>query len=354
LGAIGLVRILPIIAFSLGGGVVADVIDRRKLLIFLQPVLLLCSAGLAVATFSGVISLWLVYGLVAAAAAAVSFVNPAQQALVPSLVPRERLTNALSLNTTTFQLATVLGPSVAGLIIAAWGVGAVYVADVVSYLAPMVALSLIRVPPVAEKAPRISIRAAVEGLQFVRGTPILMYTMALDFVATFCGSATALLPIFARDILDVGSKGYGLLYAAPSAGAALTGLAMAVYVHEPRRKGSIILGAVACYAVSTIVFGLSRSFAVSMLALAGVGAFDTVSMILRQTVRQTVTPDGLRGRMSSVNMVFVMGGPQLGEFEAGMVARAFSAPLSVVTGGVGALVATALIAWLGTGLRRYD
>jgi MFS family permease len=177
--------------------------------------------------------------------------------------------------------------------------------------------------------------------------------MTLDFVATFFGSATALLPIFAREILHVGSRGYGALYAAPAAGAILAGIVMSVSGSTIRAKGATVLVAVAVYAACTVGFGLSRLFWLSLLTLAGTGAADTVSMILRQTIRQSVTPDVLRGRMTSVNMIFNMGGPQLGEFEAGVVARAFGAPFSVVLGGAAALLATGLIAYRAAGLRRY-
>jgi MFS family permease len=269
-------------------------------------------------------------------------------------VPRETLANALSISTMAFQLGAVLGPSAAGIVIAASGVGAVYVADVISYIAVLAALLLIHPPAVEGALQRISFRAAVEGLRFVRRTPIILSTMALDFVATFFGSATALLPIFARDILHVGSEGYGLLYAAPSVGAIAAGVVMSFVATSIRSKGKVILAAIAAYSVFTALFGLSHAFVLSLLALAGTGASDTVSMILRQTIRQLVTPDALRGRMTSVNMVFFMGGPQLGEVEAGLLARAFGAPVSVFSGGVAALIATALIAWQALGLRHYD
>lgn len=353
LGLIGLFRVAPIVVFSLAGGVVTDVVDRRRLLIMLQPILLICSLLLALATMSGIVSTWMIYAITAAAAGTYAFVGPAQQAMVPNLVPRERLANALSLSSTSSQVATVLGPALAGLIIAAWSVAAVYWFDVASYLGPLIALFFIESPSREGRAERVSLGAAVEGLRFVGDTPIIMYMMLLDFVATFFGSATALLPIFARDILHVGSLGYGILYAAPSFGAVLAGIIISVRVSSIRIRGSIILLAVGAYAVCTILFGISRLFPLSLLLLAGTGAADTVSMIMRQTIRQTVTPDALRGRMSSVNMVFFMGGPQLGEFEAGVVARAFGAPFSVVVGGVGALLATVLIALSATGLRRY-
>jgi MFS family permease len=353
LGVVGLVRVVPIILLSIFGGVVADVLDRRRLLIITQSVLMSLSILLAIATTTGAVSIWLIYALTALAAGAISFDNPARQAMIPSLVRREHLTNAISVNSVTFQLATVVGPALAGLVIAARGVAAVYAIDAVSFLAVLIALILIHPPPTVGAIQRVSIGAAIEGLRFMRHSPILLWTMLVDFVATFFGSATALLPIFARHILFVGSTGYGILYASPAAGAIAAGLLMSFYGSRIRRQGLTILVAVGMYGLFTICFGLSHIFVFSLLALAGTGAADTVSMVLRQTVRQLNTPDVLRGRMTSVSMMFFMGGPQLGEMEAGLVARALGAPFSVITGGVAAILATALIASRAGGLRRY-
>ncbi|MGI8825417.1 MAG: MFS transporter [Chloroflexota bacterium] len=351
LGLIGLFRVVPIIAFSLWGGVLADTIDRRRLLLITQSALLLLSASLTVLTLTGAIGLWMIYVLTACAATATAFDSPARQALVPSLVPRRHLTNALSLNSTGLQVALVIGPSLAGVLIATFGVASVYLIDAITFLAVLAAVYVIRPPVVVGAAPRVSVGAAIEGLKFMRATPIIMQLMVLDFAATFFGSATALLPIFARDILHVGSQGYGLLYAAPAAGAVLAGVALAFFGARIRAQGPVILVAVAAYACFTVLFGASRAFPLSLVLLAGTGASDTVSMILRQTVRQGLTPDALRGRMSSVNMIFFMGGPQLGELEAGFVARSFGAPFSVVLGGAGALVATFAMAVSARSLR---
>jgi MFS family permease len=288
------------------------------------------------------------------AAGALAFDNPARQAMVPSLVPREHLTNAVSLSSTSMQLATILGPTLAGVMIATISVGSVYVVDAVSFVGVLVALLIIHPPRIVGAVTRVSLAAATDGLRFVLRTPILLSTMLLDFVATFFGSATALLPIFARDILHVGPGGYGLLYAAPSAGAIVAGVVMAFAGGMISRQGRVILISVTAYGAFTVIFGMSTSFALSLAALAGVGASDTVSMILRQTVRQIVTPDVMRGRMTSVSMVFFMGGPQLGEIEAGLVARSFGAPFSVISGGIAAVIVTVLIATRATRLRRYS
>ena len=178
--------------------------------------------------------------------------------------------------------------------------------------------------------------------------------MLLDFFATFFASATALLPIFAQDVLHVGAHGYGLLYAAPSAGALVASLAMVRAVDAIRHRGRTLLWAVAGYGAATVVFGLSRSFWLTFACLAVSGASDTVSTVLRNVIRQLETPDHLRGRMVGVNMVFFMGGPQLGELEAGLVANWWGAVVSVVTGGIGSLAATAWVAGATPALRRYQ
>lgn len=353
LGIMGLFRVVPIVIFSLIGGVVADSVNRRLLLLSTEGVMVMVTAALAVLTLTGSINVWFVYILTGVQSAALAFDTPARQALIPSMVPADRLPNALSLMSTSSQLGAVIGPALSGLIIAGYSIGAAYVVSAVGSLPVLIALLVIRPPAVEGDAPNISIAAALEGLHFVWNTPIILSTMALDFVATFFGSATALLPIFARSILRVGPEGYGILYAAPAAGAIIGGLLMAFYAGRVRRQGILIIVAVCAYAVCTALFGASHIFALSLLALAGVGFSDTVSMILRQTIRQLSTPDALRGRMTSVNMVFFMGGPQLGEVEAGVVARFFGTPFSVISGGIAALICTALIGATARHLREY-
>jgi MFS family permease len=191
-------------------------------------------------------------------------------------------------------------------------------------------------------------------LRFVWRTPIIVQTMTLDFIATFFASATALLPIFATEILHVGARGYGILAAAPAMGSVLTALVMA-RLGTLRRQGAIVIGAVAVYGAATVMFGLSRIFWLSLFCLALTGAADTVSTVLRQTIRQLSTPNNLRGRMTSVNMIFFMGGPQLGEMEAGAVATLTgSAAIAVVTGGIGCLLAVLLAAMMAKTLLRYE
>jgi MFS family permease len=355
LGLVGLVRLVPVVLLSLVSGVVADAADRRRLMLLTQSTLMLVATALALLTFRGLTVVWPVYLLAALASAAGAFDSPARQALVPSLVPREHLPNAISLNAIMAQTASVLGPSLAGLVIAGTGVGAVYGINAGSFLAVIASLLLMRgvgARP-AGAGGEVSWRAAVEGLRFVFASPMIRSTMLLDFLATFFSSATALLPIFAQDVLAVGARGYGWLYAAPSVGAVLASALMVRLVDRIEHRGRALLWAVAGYGLATVVFGLSREFWLTFVCLAATGAADTVSMVLRNVIRQLETPDHLRGRMVGVNMVFFMGGPQLGELEAGLVANWLGAPVSVVSGGLGCLGATAWIAARTPALRRY-
>jgi MFS family permease len=354
LGLIGLFRIIPLLIFSLGSGVLADAFDRRKLMLFSQTTAMLMAMVLAVTTYFGLASAALIYAVILLSSTANTFDLPARQALIPSLVPREHRTNALSLNIIAWQIATIVGPTIGGLLLA-WRQNAdlVYALDAFSFGAVIISLLLMRTRHVVAAEKRnISLGAALEGLRFVRSTPILFWTMALDFIATFFAGAMTLLPVFAKDVLLVDERGLGILYAAPSVGAVITGLLMA-WIGNVRNQGPIILWSVAIYGVCTAIFGISTSFALSCLMLAGIGAADTVSMVIRNTLRQSLTPDELRGRMVSVNQIFFAGGPQLGEIEAGVAARFLGASASVWTGGVACVLAVLLIALGVPQLRRY-
>lgn len=353
LGAIGLARLVPLVLLALGSGVLADALDRRKLMLGAQAAMMLCSLVLAVATTLGEVSIWLIYGVTALAAAANTIGLPARQALVPTLVPREHLAGALSLNITAWQLATVVGPSIGGIIVAAYGVGAAYWFDVVSFVAIIGCLMAIRSRPVEGEKRDISVGAALEGLRFVMGNTLIRSTMLLDFLATFFSAATTLLPLFAAEVLQVGPQGAGLLAAAPSAGAVLASIITSVF-GAGKRQGPLLLWAVALYGLSTVVFGLSTSFWLSLLMLAVNGASDTVSMVVRGTIRNLETPDAMRGRMVSVNMLFFAGGPQLGEVEAGIAARLLGGPLSVAAGGLACMIMTGSVAATTPELRRYQ
>ena len=358
LGLVGLVRVLPVVVFSMISGVVADAWDRRRLMLFTQTAATLVALALASIAFLNITDVWLLYVLAALGSAVGAFDLPARNALVPTLVPREHLPNAISLNTIMFQTASVAGPSLGGLLIAATHVGWAYVANAVSFAFVIVALLLMRDVP--ERQPSepgtrddVSWHAAVEGLRFVFRSPLIRSTMLLDFFATFFSSAMALLPIFAQDVLKVGAEGYGWLYAAPAAGAVVMSAIMVPMSELIEKRGPTLLWSVAGYGLATVVFGLSRSFWLTFFCLAMTGATDTVSMIIRNVVRQLETPDRLRGRMTGVNMVFFMGGPQLGELEAGLVANWFGATVSVVSGGLGCLLATGWVAATTPRLRHY-
>jgi MFS family permease len=359
LGLVGLVRVVPIVCLSMFSGVVADAWNRRRLMLFTQTSAAVVSLVLAVLTFRGLSVVWPIYLLAFLGAGVGTFDLPARQALVPTLVPREHLPNAISMNTIMFQAASVVGPSLAGIVIAAAGVGWVYVANALSFGCVIVALLMMRgvsgrpLREGHEPADDISLRAAREGLRFVFESPVIRSTMLLDFFATFFSSASALLPIFAQDVLHVGAKGYGWLYAAPAVGAVAMSAAMIPLTNRLERRGPVLLWAVAGYGLATVVFGLSTWFWLTFVCLAMTGAMDTISMIIRNIVRQLETPDRLRGRMIGVNMVFFQGGPQLGELEAGAVANWLGPIVSVVSGGVGCLIAVAWVAAATPALRHY-
>ena len=359
LGLVGLGRVAPVVVFSMISGVVADALDRRRVMLLTQTLAALVAFALAVLTYRGVTAVWPIFVLAAVGGGVGAFDLPARAALVPMLVPREHLPNAITLNTIMFQTASVVGPALAGFVIAATGIAATYALNGLSFGFVIAALLMMRDVPKTKLSTGegarndVSWKAATEGLRFVFKSPLMRSTMLLDFFATFFASATALLPIFAQDILHVGATGYGWLFAAPAVGSFITSLALVPLVEKIRRRGESIIWSVIGHGAATIVFGMSRSFWLTFLCLALVGSTDTVSTVLRNVIRQLETPDRLRGRMTGVNMVFFMGGPQLGEFEAGAVANWLGAPFSVITGGIGCVLSTAWVAWSTPMLRRY-
>src|SRR5262245_41378798 len=363
LGLVGLARIGPIVLFSLVSGVAADALNRRHLMLVTQTIMAALAAGLAILTMRGLTVVWPIYLFSAISSAAGAFDLPARQALVPTLVPRRDLPNAIGLNTIAAQVASVAGPGFGGLIIASANVGWIYAVNAVSFGFVIAALLMMEGEGVAHLARNgtgegsgrgdFSVAAALEGLRFVFRAPLIRSTMLLVFFATFFSSATALLPIFAQDVLHVGARGYGWLYAAPAAGAVLTSAVMVRAVDWIERRGIVLVGAVLVYGAATIVFGVSTFFWLTFAALAATGAADTVSMVFRNLIRQLETPDHLRGRMTGVNMVFFMGGPQLGELEAGLVANWLGPVVSVVSGGIGCVIATTWIAAATPPLRAY-
>ena len=357
LGLVGLFRGVPIIICSLAGGVVADALDRKRLMVVTQTVMLVCAALLTAGTLAGFESVWPIYVLSGIASAATAFDTPARQALMPTLVPIEDFPNAVSLAVIVFNVATIAGPAIAGFLLAESGPAIIYGINALSFLAVIAALILMRAsgqPDLqTERKDALSLAALKEGLTFVWHTPIIVQTMTLDFLATFFASATLLLPIFAQERLHVGARGYGFLAAAPAIGSVLTALVLA-RLGTLRRQGRLVVASVAVFGVATAAFGVSTVYWISLLMLAITGAADTVSTVLRQTIRQLVTPNHLRGRMTSINMMFFMGGPQFGELEAGVVAGFIGAPLSVVIGGLGSLITAAIAAVKSKSLMKFE
>ncbi len=356
LGGIGLARILPVILFSLFGGAVADVANRRLVLFITQTSMALVALALAVLTFQGHIALWHIYLLTAIQAVAISFDTPARQSLVPNLVPNADLPNAFSLNSIAQQTGAIVGPALTGFVIAYGGLGYTYLINAISFVAVLIALFLIG--PVAQDVKRraqgvISLSAISEGIHFIVNRPIILSSMIMDFFATFFSSANTLMPIFARDVLHVGVVQYGWLSAAQSIGAVIAALIIS-QAHTIRRQGPVFLISVCIFGAATVVFGLSRTFMLAMGGLIVVGAADTVSTIIRNTMRQLQTPDYIRGRMTSINQIFFLGGPQFGEVEAGVVAQLFSTPFAIITGGVGCILAALWIMRRWPQLRSYN
>ncbi len=354
LGGVGLARVIPIMVFAIIGGTLADVTNRRKLLIITNGIAALLAAVLAWLSFSQRDTVLAIYLLTAAGSATAAFSSPAQQALIPNLVPKRDLTNAISLNSTMRHVATIGGPALAGLIIGAWSESWVYAINAVSFAAVIGSLSLLHYSGkvVQRTGTGLGWSAIVEGWRFVRGSRIIWSSMMLDFMATFFSSARTMLPLVAGEILKVGAQGYGLLSTAEAVGALAAGTVLSLR-KDIHRQGIILLSSVALYGLATALFGLSTSFALSYLLFMFIGATDTVSMVIRQTIRQSTTPDRLRGRMTGINQVFFAGGPQLGELEAGIVASIFGVPFAIVSGGVATVGFTIWIAKRYPRLRNY-
>jgi MFS family permease len=346
ISGIGLVRFLPVILLSLIAGVAADRFDRRKMAILTQIALGLVALMLGLTTSWGVMTLWLLFGLVTIQSVAVAFDGPARQALIPSLVPRENLANAYSLTSIASKVGGILGPAICGVVIAFLGLQWAYWINAISYLAVIAALiAMGDIRTVIEKKAfelRGTFRDIREGIEFIKNSPIIFSVMILDFFGTFFSSANTLLPFVARDILHVGPIQYGWLSASQSIGTVIIGL----YLSQKTRllrQGMLISISVAMFGLATILFGISTSFWLTMLALILIGAFDGLSTIIRNTVRQLLTPDAMRGRMMSITQIFFKGGPQLGEVESGLAAQIFGLPFAIVSGGVGCVLAAGIV-----------
>lgn len=363
LGGVGLVRLLPLLIFSLIAGTIADIVNRRRLMLIMQGVLAILSTILGVLTLIGLDSISVLYTLVGLSSAFWAFDNPARQSLIPNLVPHETLTNAFSLSSIAEKFGAIVGPAIGGLVIAKFGIAYAYFFNAVSFLAVIIALILMG--PVSQaKDNQVSelrdifnlsslVTSVGDGFRFVLNQPVILSSMLLDGFAMLFGSVTALLPIFTKEILGVGAEGYGLLSAAPSIGAAAVSVVLS-FVKQIQQQGRILLLAVGAFGLSAMVFGLSRSFTLTFIALAMTGTTDTVSQIIRNTIRQLQTPDHLRGRTVSINQLFFAGGPELGQLEAGLIAQLFGPVFAVVSGSIGVLIAAGGIAMRFPQLRRYQ
>jgi MFS family permease len=352
IGLVGLFQFVPALSLTLVGGAVADAYDRLRVMRLAQLPLIVTGSLLAAATFEGAMTVPFLYAAVFCNAAAFAFDSPARQALLPSLVPLASFPRAVTYSSTATALAFATGPALAGLLIAGAGVGSVYLAYVGLVAANLVGLGFVRSVRVGAERRAPSLQAVREGLGFVRRNPVVLGCMALDMFAVIFGGATALLPVFAKDILGAGDVGYGILGSALEVGA--LSMSLLLVLRRPiERGGRALLVAVCVYGAATIVFGLSRWFPLSVAAYLVVGMADQVSVVIRQTAIQLSTPDALRGRVSAVNMIFIAASNQLGAVESGFLAAATSATFAVVSGGIACFAVVAWTAWRLPELRRY-
>ena len=353
IGLLGLARGVPMLVLLLFGGLLADAVNRRHLMMATQIAQMFVSASLALMTLAGWVTPAVLYAASLFLALFSALEQPARTAIIPNLVPRSDLANALALSGTQRHVASIVGPSLAGFLIARSGATLCYAVDAASWLAMLGALAMMR--PLLQAAggrSALSMKALREGVEFVWTHPVILSMMALDFGQNFFGSGRALLPIYARDILNVGPQGLGLLYAANSAGALVMGTVMSIR-RQTRRAGTWVLVSVSAYGVFTTVFGLSQGFWLSFLMLAAAGAANTVSFVLRNTINQLLTPDEIRGRVTSVNSMFTNTGPQLGQFEAGAVASVIG---TVGATAIGGLLVTSIAAGLAVvrSVRKFE
>jgi MFS family permease len=354
---VGGVRFVAVLCFSLVGGLVADRYNRRLILFTTQSIETSCALALSLLTIFGVIRLWHIYLITAIQASSSAFDLPARQSLVPNLVPREDLPNAFSLQSIAFSAGAIAGPALSGVVIAYWGLAYAYLINAISFLAVIAALiamgEVVHKQAVAREGFRAALADIRDGVRFIRSQPLILSSMILDFFATFFASANTLLPYFTQYVLQVGEIAYGWLAAAGSIGAVVVGVVVSQFA-QIRRQGQLLLGAVLVFGLATILFGLSRIYAIIFLALVVTGAADSVSTIIRNTIRNLNTPDSLRGRMTGINQIFFMGGPQLGEIEAGAVAQGFGIPFAIISGGVGTILIVTVIAARWPILLRYS
>jgi MFS family permease len=354
IGLIGLARAIPQAAVLLFGGLLADAINRRRLMMGTQASLFVVSGTLAVVTLGGKTSPLTLYLATVALAFFTALESPSRQAIVANLVPRADLPRALAMYSSQRYIAIIAGPSIAGMVLAFVGPAACYSVDAISWLIMLGALSLIQAA-VSEGAGRsaVSFYSLRTGLRFVRGHAVIFPLLIMDFGVNIFGGIRALLPIYARDILAVGPEGLGLLYAASAVGALLGATGFSI-VGQVRRAGRWILVGVTLYGFCLVLFAGSHVFWLSVLLLIGSGVGDTISAVLRATINQLSTPDELRGRMASINSIFTNSGPQLGQFEAGALAALVGAEVSAMTGGLIILLIVLVLVFGFPNIREYQ
>lgn len=351
LGLVGLVQVVPVVLLALPAGHLADQMDRRRIAIASTIVLAFCALGLAWLSFTAG-SLVLIYLCLLAIGVARAFQSPANAALLAEVVPPEDFGNAATWGSSAWQASAIIGPALGGLVIALRSDASyVYLITAGLLLLTGVLYAFMHPRHKQHSEESMTIRSLFAGMRFIWNTKVILAAISLDMFAVLLGGATALLPIFARDILNVGAAGLGWLRAAPAAGAVTMALVMA-YLPPFRHAGRTLLLVVAGFGVGTILFGLSRSFAVSLVLLALLGALDNVSVVIRETLLLTRTPDALRGRVNAVHFVFIGISNELGAFESGIAAAVLGTVGAVVAGGLGTLLVVALIALFFPEMRR--
>lgn len=336
----------------LPAGHLADRFDRRLILAACYGVEVACALCLLVFTLYGTRQVWPVFTVLVLFGAARAFAMPTSQAITPNLVPRETFGNAVALNSSTFHVATIVGPSIGGLLYVA-GPAMVYSTVTALLIISVGFMFAVRLPTTLRSTAPATWHTVLEGLRFVRSRPVVLGAISLDLFAVLFGGATAMLPVFARDILATGPEGLGMLRTAPAVGAAITAALLALFPLT-RFVGRRMFAGVAVFGIAIIVFGLSNSFMLSLFALAALGAGDMVSVYIRHMLIQLETPDEIRGRVSAVNAVFIGASNELGEFESGITAVWFGLVPSVVIGGAATIVVTGLWMRLFPTLRRMD
>jgi MFS family permease len=353
-GVIGIFQVVPYVLLSLVGGSIADRVDRRRLLLATQVLLAVSSAVLMLASFYGFASLGLLY-LMVGIVAAISAVNlPGQSAMTPNLVRRQHLASAMALNFAEFQASIIVGPAIAGLVLARVGFGPAYAIDVATFGAAITALLLIPPQPPKDHREETPLQSIIQGFGFVGRQKAVLGGFVVDLNAMIFGMPRALFPVLAVSTFHAGPAGLGLLYAAPGVGA-VVGSVLSGFVARIRHQGRAVVIGAAGWGIAITLFGLlTMSLWLGLGLLAIAGAFDTVSAIARSTILQTVTPDRLRGRANAANSMVVVGGPMLGDLRAGGMGGLVSPGFSLVFGGVVCVAACAVIARVFPALTDYD